>query len=229
MSRSAGAQQEGAAVGALSPRLRVVLGAVGLGTGAALVVHILTKVSLALAALVLVVGVVTAFVLVVRRLDERRRADVLHRVRVGAVVGLLATVAYDASRYGFVALLQLSFKPFHAFELFGQAVLGQDAAAPAAFAVGTLYHVANGVGFGIAFAVVVRHPTVWKGIAWAMVLEVSMIALYPSWMQLQAIGELAEVSVVGHVVYGTVLGALTRRWLSVTDSAAVAAGTELRS
>jgi hypothetical protein len=193
--------------------VRLVLAACACATGGALLVHITSKVSLAFAAGSLLVVAVVVFALVIRRLDPVRQRYVLRRLRVGAISGLVATVAYDLARFGTVSLFQLSFKPFHVFELFGQGLLGADVAGPAAFFPGAAFHLTNGTGFGIAFALLVRRPTIVKGIAWAMFLELAMVAFYPSWLQLQALGEFLQVSVVGHVVYGITLATLVRRQL----------------
>lgn len=194
--------------------MRIVLAGCACATGGALIVHITAKVSLALAAVTLLVVAAVAFTVIVRRLDPDRRAWVQRQVRVGATAGFIATVAYDLARFGTVSLLELSFQPFHVFELFGQGLLGADVTGAGAFAAGAVFHLVNGTGFGIAFALLVRRPTVIKGIVWAMFLELAMIAFYPSWLQLQTLGEFLQVSVVGHVVYGVTLGTLTRRWLA---------------
>jgi len=38
-----------------------------------------------------------------------------------------------------------------------------------------------------------------------------MLGLYPGWLHIKAYGEFAQMSMVGHVVYGSVLGVLARR------------------
>jgi hypothetical protein len=40
-----------------------------------------------------------------------------------------------------------------------------------------------------------------------------MALLYPSWLRIIALGEFLEVSAIGHVVYGTVLGLSVGRLL----------------
>lgn len=195
-------------------RVWLVLAACACATGGALIVHITARVSLAFAAGALLVLSVTVFTLVLRRLDPVRRREVVRRLQVGAAAGLVATIAYDLARFGVVALFDLSFQPFHVFELFGQGLLGSDVTGSPAFVTGALFHFVNGTGFGIAFALLVRKPTIVKGIVWAMFLEAAMVAFYPSWLQLQALGEFLEISVLAHAVYGTTLGALCRRRLA---------------
>jgi len=192
-------------------RVRLLLSAGACATGAALVIYITSRVSLAFAVVTLVTLSSTMFTVVLRRLDPVRRAAVLQRIRAGARAGVIATIAYDLARFGLVALAAMNFQPFHVFELFGQGLVGADAKGPAVFAAGAAFHLANGTGFGIAFALLVKRPTIVKGIVWAMFLELAMVALYPSWLQMQALGEFLEVSVLGHAVYGIVLGTLTRQ------------------
>ena len=189
-----------------------VLAACGCATGAALIIHITSKVSLALAALSLVAMALVFFAVVMRRVEPDVRHEIGRRVWIGARAGFLATIAYDLARFGTVALFDLSFQPFHVFELFGQGLLGSDVTGAPAFVAGTAFHLANGTGFGIAFAMLVRRPTIWKGIAWAMFLEAAMVIFYPSWLQLQAMGEFLQVSVIGHAVYGITLASLTKHW-----------------
>src|SRR5262249_48909543 len=145
-------------------RVRVVLAACFCATGGALIVHIVSRVSLALAALVLLAMAALVFTLLLRRLDPVRAAAVRRRLFVGAASGLVAPLAYDASRYGTVALFELSFRPFHAFQLFGKGLLGPEVEGFPAYAAGTVFHLLNGTGFGIAFAMLVRKPNIWKGI-----------------------------------------------------------------
>jgi hypothetical protein len=184
---------------------------VACASGGALAIHIMGRVSLlgALAILLLGGGVLASVVL--RSLPPYARTLLRQRAFAGLKAGLVAIVAYDITRYGIVAVLDLSFRPFHVFEIFGQLLLGENAPAAMALAAGTAYHFINGIGFGVAYLVFVRRPRVWNGIAWAMVLEVSMILLYPSWLRLEQVGELATVSVLGHVAYGTALALVGRR------------------
>ena len=57
------------------------------------------------------------------------------------------------------------------------------------------------------------------GIAWGLFLEALQLTFYPGWLQLRSIGEFVQVSVFGHLIYGAVLGALTRRWLQADTPA----------
>jgi hypothetical protein len=137
-------------------------------------------------------------------------------VRAGSLGGVVATGAYDLTRYGIVALFSLSFQPFHVLRLFGELFLGPAASPGAAFGVGLAYHLSNGVTFGITYALLFRRPRPITGMVWGAALELCMALLYPSWLRIAALGEFLQVSAVGHLVYGAVLGLVVQRMLGAT-------------
>jgi hypothetical protein len=139
------------------------------------------------------------------------RKTLWHRVRVGVYAGLASTAAYDVARYGLVSLLDWSFRPFHVWTIFGRLFLGTTAHEHAAFAVGMAYHALNGIGFALAYALVVRQGSLTSGVVWGLFLELAMALLYPSWMRITALGEFVTISVVGHLIYGAVLGTIVAR------------------
>jgi hypothetical protein len=190
--------------------LRVWLCAVPAAGPLGLAIYVLAGVSLPWAALgVGALGTVGwLFVYLIGGGASRALAQ---RVRQGAVAGVIATVAYDAARYGLVSVAQMTFRPFHVFELFGRLFVGDGAPRSTAYAVGALYHLTNGTGLGIAFRLLSRTATVANGILWAFALEFCMALLYPRWLRIQALGEFLTVSVVGHAVYGVVLALLCQR------------------
>jgi len=127
---------------------------------------------------------------------------------------LAATAAYDLTRLALVAVLGMDLRPFEAVPLFGQLLTGAPAHSPVAVAVGVAYHLSNGVGFGVAFAMVAGRRGIGAGVAWALVLEAIMLTLYPGWLDIRSIREFASVSMLGHVAYGGVLGWMARRLLT---------------
>ena len=192
-------------------RAAVLIAAVFLSTGAGLVAYFLSGVSLPLgigAALLASGGVAVA---VWRRLTPAQRATVLSRVWIGLRAGAAATVAYDVTRFVVVKAFGLSVNPYAALPLFGQLLLSQTESTPATVATGVAYHVANGVGFGTAYAVVLADRGILAGVAWALVLEAAMLTFYPGWLDIRAIGEFFSLTLLGHVAYGATLGWLSRR------------------
>jgi hypothetical protein len=179
-------------------------GAVGL------VVYLLAGVSLPLAAAAVAAVGASGWAVVAAR-SRPAAAALRRRAAEGAVAGAVATVAYDAARYGLVAVVRMSFQPFHVWELFGQLFLGTDATGAPAYAVGATYHLANGIGLGIAYRLLTDRPRLVTGIAWAFALELAMALLYPSWLRMSALGEFYTVSATGHAVYGGVLALVCQR------------------
>jgi len=194
-----------------SNRSRALLLALPLATGAALIVHMVSDRSL-VAALALTGGLALfAAGLAVRRLPPAALADAKHRARLGVIAGAAGLAAYDVSRVLLVAGTGLETKPFKALPLFGRGLLGSEASDTAAWVAGAGYHVANGIGFAVAYCLAVRKPSWRTGIAWGLLLEAVMIAFYPSWLQIEALKEFVTMSLFGHIAYGGTLGGVAGR------------------
>jgi hypothetical protein len=185
---------------------RSLLAVLPLSTGVAVLFYLLTDISLPLTAGVLVLLGAGATAGVRQRLSPVGRRYVAERTKVGLQAGLAATAVYDVARYVIVAVADMSLEPFKTFALFGQTFVGEGASTTTQYAVGTVYHVVNGLGFAVAYTVFFVRPRIATALLWAGVLELATILLYPSWLRLTAMGELATVSVLGHVAYGLTLG-----------------------
>jgi hypothetical protein len=198
------------------------LGALPLASGAALVVHILAHISLGLAllaagAIVVIVGGISW-----KRLTPAARAIVSQRIKVGLLAGVMATLAYDFSRWLVVTLFHATFYPFDVFPIFGYAIAGPNTPHDIATVIGTLYHYTNGLLFAVAYAILFAPRGWWAGILWALVLEALMLAIYPGWLHPRAFNEFVSISMVGHVAYGSVLGSFSRqglKWLKKPQGA----------
>jgi hypothetical protein len=199
---------------AVPARLTLLL--VPLSSGAAVLVYLLTRVSLPLAAAALAAAGAISTAHVARRLSPEVRQLLRTRVQRGLIAGTAATAAYDAVRYGIAVVGDLSLWPFRPFALFGGLLIGGSAPLAVRYAVGTAYHVLNGLGFAIAYTIFFGRPRLWSALVWACVLELLTILLYPSWLRLQAMGEFVAVSMLGHVAYGLTLGAVAARAARVT-------------
>lgn len=205
------------AEGSIRLRLRLLLIGLPFAGGAGLVLHILAGVSLPLAIVALACGGAVLWILLLPRLTAAARHSVRRRALIGMTGGLAGTVAYDAARYGTVALFSMSFQPFHVLRLFGEAFIGTGHSAALTFTVGAAYHLSNGVFFGAAYALAFRRYAWWSGLLWGIGLELCMATLYPAWLRIQMLGEFLQVSAVGHVVYGSVLGLVTAHLLRTAD------------
>ena len=138
---------------------------------------------------------------------------------VGIICGLLATGAYDLTRYSIVEVTNFTFWPFDIFTIFGQALIGTENDGPFVTTAGIVYHLANGIGFSIAYTVLLGRRGVWAGVLWAMILETLMVSVYPGWLELKALDEFLQVSVLGHLAYGCVLGFTARFLLTWNEGA----------
>lgn len=208
------------------PMAMRLLAALPLASGAALVVHVFSGISLGLALLAAGVIVALAAAFLWARLPESARLEAKRRVAVGAVSGVLATLAYDGIRWLLVSVLHLTFYPFDVYPIFGYAIGGTQLSGGTAAAIGVLYHYTNGVMFAIAYTMLFGTAGWWAGILWALGLEALMLSIYPGWLHPKAFAEFISVSMLGHVAYGTTLGALSRSWLT---SAAGLRGTLRRA
>lgn len=184
-----------------------VSGAVFLASGAALVVYIVTGAPLALVLGVLAIAGGVAVAVTVWSGDDSRR-EWVRRVRVGVPTGLVATSAYDLSRWLLVQVAGFEASPFVALPLFGQALLSDAVGGGPQLVAGVAFHLLNGVAFGTAYTVWFGHRPFWFGIGFALGLEALMLAIYPGWLDIRTLAEFTQISVLGHVVYGTVLGLL---------------------
>lgn len=192
--------------------IRLVVGATACASGAALLTYILSGVSLLGAVAVMVLVGVTLSGMLLRRAGGVQQAALRRRLGHGVIGGLAATAVYDAVRLVLVRVLGFDFWPFDVFGVFGRALLGDGSAAWLASSAGVAYHLLNGVGFGLAFAIWTgdRASPAW-GVAWALVLEALMVSVYPGWLGLRAVDEFLSVSITGHLAYGLVLGAVCAR------------------
>lgn len=192
---------------------RLPFAALFLSSGAALLVYILSGISLPATLAIIVLGATLLGAWVWHRATASERAGLRQSLRAGGVAGAVAVAAYDSSRYLLVKVAGLAFWPFDVFTLFGQALVGSGAPEPVTTLAGVAFHVTNGVGFALAYSIWLGRRGVWAGMAWALALEGLMVSIYPGWLGLKALNEFVQVSVVGHFVYGGVLGFTARRLL----------------
>lgn len=192
----------------------MLLASAMMASGIALVVSILTGMPLWLS-LGLLGGMAVLLVsLRWSQSGEAARRRLQAQLSTGLAAGLAATAAYDVSRFLLVRLGRLPLSPFETFGIFGQLILGGGRPGWLTFAIGTAYHLLNGVAFAIGYCFLLGGRS-WKwGIAWGLALEAGMLALYPGWLDLDAVlVEFTSMSFVGHVFYGGVLGLISERRL----------------
>jgi hypothetical protein len=195
-----------------------ILGAGALFSGVALVGHIIAGVSLALA-LALTAGLLLfAVTAVLRRASSEDRHRMVRRTVVGLLSGLLATASYDLSKFVLSQLDPSPYNPFEAIHIFGLLLVGSSVSNFVINAAGTLFHVVNGISFGLAFCFLVAQPTIVSGIAWGLFLALMQLTFYPGWFNIGFYQEFAQISGASHLVYGIVLGYSCRYGLCVSGA-----------
>jgi len=192
-----------------NPVPTLVSAVLSLFSGAALVIAIGLRANLGIVFVSLTVLVAAAGGLVWSTSTPANKANLKSKYTFGVLAGLLGTLAYDSSRWCLVKLIGWTFNPFGALPVFGRLFLGNGYPATIVIAVGICYHVLNGVLFAIAYCLVAFGKPWYWGIFWALALEGAMFTLYPGWLDLRAVmKEFTVVSVTGHIVYGSVIGAV---------------------
>ena len=191
----------------------LVIGLAALANGAALVMHIVGGFPLP-ALLVFTWSISAASIAALVALGGREARGLLVRLVVaGVVVGLIATVAYDAAKAALSQLDPSPYNPFEATRIFGLILVG-DAASPFAIAAaGWGFHFANGMHLydwlrSVFCARWARIATacVVTGIGWGLFLETFQLVLYPSWLGIGYLAEFRQISFLSHIVFGLSLG-----------------------
>lgn len=200
---------------AASVRAALVIGLAVLANGAALVIHIVRDVPLPPLLLVLWGAGLAAVGVVVMRLDRRTRATLGRGMLVGIGAGFAATLAYDASKAVLSTLDPSPYNPFEAIRVFGIVLIGADNPDGLLRAVGLVFHLSNGITFGLAYTFMFgrvalrgRGRAVALGVAWGLFLETFQLALFPGWMSIQFVAEFQQISFLAHTVFGCALGLL---------------------
>jgi hypothetical protein len=160
--------------------------------------------------LLLPATVLVGFVLIWAKRTER--AELYDRVLAGLWAGTLATFAYDIVR---LPIARSGVPVFKAISYFGTIILGQTVPTLTSDVIGWLYHLSNGVGFGLMYAVAVPLPQWWTAIAWGLFLEGAMLVTpYAEVFGYKLTSTFIAISLGAHVVYGAVLCLALRSWLS---------------
>ena len=193
-----------------------IAGMAAMFSGAALIFTILMRQPLWLTLTVLGFFAASAFAVVWAFLPQERRAHFLVLIKVGFISGVVATILYDFSRWLLVTLTGWNFWPFKTFPIFGRLIAGEHLDLATAYAVGTVYHIVNGLLFCVAYCLIFGRRHIGWAVAWALVLESAVLLLYPGWLGLDKImAEFTAVSIIGHVCFGLGLGFTSNKLLPV--------------
>jgi hypothetical protein len=204
------------------PTPLLVAGVASLANGVALLGTILGGISLSTLLVVTWTTAVIAFALIAALAPPPYRRALLASVVVGIVAGLVATLAYDATKALLSQLDASPYNPFEATKVFGRLLLGEGASTDAMTVAGWIFHLTNGCTFAIAYALIFarggrisRRRGLVTGIGWGLFLETFQLVLYPGWLSVTFLDEFRQISFLGHVVYGAVLGLLVPAGLRV--------------
>ena len=194
-----------------------MLGVLALFSGVALLLNILGNIDLRLGFAATTITMLVSAGLFLRQTSTSERAAVRRSVAIGLISGIAATVTYDVAKYVLGYLDPSPFDPFHAIVVFGEYLAGTGAGEGMILAAGWAFHLLNGTAFGVAYtllfgisAATSPRRAVGTGLAWGLFLETFQITLYPGWLDIRAYQEFVVISASAHLVYGAVLGSLTR-------------------
>jgi hypothetical protein len=141
---------------------------------------------------------------------RRRDPELWERVVGGLWAGALATLFYDLVR---VPISASGVPVFKAISYFGTLLLGQTSPTFASELAGWSYHLCNGIGFGLMYAVLVARPRLWSAVAWGVTLEVAMLLTpYAEVFGYRLSPRFVAITLGSHAVYGAVLWAGLRNW-----------------
>jgi hypothetical protein len=143
-------------------------------------------------------------------------------ILAGAIGGALGTLAYDLVRVPFVYLLGLQL--LAPIDSYGVLLAGASTSSGLTAFAGWMYHATNGIGFGIAYAVIAsRRGWAW-GVAWGLFLEsVAVFSPFAARYGLVADGTIAWLPIAlaygAHLPYGVIVGVFGQRSIEVAAAA----------
>jgi hypothetical protein len=161
-------------------------------------------------------SVPSMLMLTVLAVTPRANAELRRRIRVGAFAGAVGTLGYDLVRVPFALAGQRVFAPI---ESYGLLIANATASSGLTSTLGWLYHLSNGVTFGVAYAAVAAGQRWPWGIAWGLTLE-SVAVFSPFAFRYGLQGQVVPILTAygAHVFYGYPLGRLVQDYRRV-DSA----------
>lgn len=183
-----------------------VIGVSAVFSGVALLTHIIGGVSLRLALVATLLLPVSAFATAWWKMTPERRQKTIAGLKVGLLAGLLATSAYDLTRFTFYRWDTSPYNPFEVIRVFGSLIVGASAKPVVLYATGAAFHALNGLCFAVAYWFLFGRYGVPAAIVWALFLEMFQLTLYPGWLNIKFYREFLQISAFSHVSYGVVLG-----------------------
>jgi hypothetical protein len=143
--------------------------------------------------------------------SRRERTQELETaLTIGFVGGLLGTIGYDLSRIPFSLLGQRVFAPISAYGIW---ILEGGASSRFTDLSGWTYHFANGILFGIMYALFMRRRHWAWAVLWALMLEtIAVVSPFARIFYLRGNYQALGIAYLGHVAYGLPPGLLVQKW-----------------
>lgn len=144
-----------------------------------------------------------------------RQAELVDRILAGLWAGALATLAYDVVR---VPISASGVPVFKAISYFGTLILDQAKPTLSSEVAGWGYHLSNGVGFGLMYAVALTRFRLWSALVWGVTVEIAMLLTpYAEVFGYRVSPKFLAITIGSHLVYGAVLWAALRFWGRLPD------------
>jgi len=160
----------------------------------------------------LLVPAIIALLVVDKWARKTGRTDISRRIVTGLWAGGLATLAYDLVR---LPIALAGVPVFKAISYFGTLIVGGTAPTVGSELVGWSYHLSNGIGFGLIYAVLVGRPRWWTAVLWGMTLEGAMLLTpYAEVFGYKLSSQFVAITLGSHIVYGAVLW-VALRWFEL--------------
>lgn len=140
-------------------------------------------------------------------------------ITAGVLGGLAATIAYDVVRLPF---LTVGYRLFAPISSYGLLMTGASHSDRATEILGWFYNFSNGIGFGVAYAMLFLGRRWWWAIPWALWLEtMTVVTPYAGVYGLAGHLDIIALAFGAHVFYGIALGKVCERagrWRSAGDA-----------
>ncbi|HWX19130.1 MAG TPA: chromate resistance protein ChrB domain-containing protein [Candidatus Binatia bacterium] len=143
---------------------------------------------------------------------RRSKNELFQRIVSALWAGLLATLLYDVVR---VPAVWVGMPVFKAISYFGTVMLNQAAPSVSSEFAGWAYHLSNGIGFGLMYALLIDRPEWWTAVLWGLTLEgLMLLTPYAEVFGYSVSGQFLAITISAHVVYGLTLWAGLRFWFA---------------
>jgi hypothetical protein len=147
-------------------------------------------------------------IVVASQAKRTARHDLRIRIMAGLWAGGFATLAYDIVR---LPIALAGVPVFKAISHFGTLITNQTAPSVASELVGWSYHLSNGIGFALMYAVLIPRPRWWSAALWGTTLEAAMLLTpYAEVFGYKLSSKFLAITLGSHIIYGLVLWAALR-------------------